>query len=398
MSFSKDRSARDRQKIRVAIVCHIWSHYREAVGRALSNSDEIDYHIFASGESLDGVEHAAVQLWPNFHRSPYRYLGKALWQYDAVRLALSNDFDALILLGDPNFISTWFAAGIARVRGLPCFYWTHGWLRDEHGLRRLVKGVFYKLATGLLLYSERGRDLGIASGYPADRMWVIYNSLDADRSREVVKAIEAGTSSSPKPQSLFEDSSRPILICTGRLTAKVKLDLLFEAAALLQSQRLPLNILLVGDGPERNRLEHKAKELCLNVHFFGPCYDEETVGSLIYHADLTVAPGKLGLTGMHTLMYGTPAITHGDFDNQMPEVEALVEGVTGAFFLRDDAVSLAQVIRNWLETNTDRDKVRRASMEEIDMKWTPEKQARFIEQAILLKHQHSTFKTKQDAA
>ena len=372
-----------RNKIKVAIVCHIWSHYREPVGKLLMESEHIDYHIYSSGEKLDGIEHAKITHLSNFHRSTYRYFGKVLWQGDAVRLALSKEYDALVLLGDPNFLSTWLGALVCRMRHVPCFYWTHGWLREETGARRVVRGVFYRLASKLLLYSERGKVLGAASGFPESKMTVIYNSLDAERARDIVRRIEGGGLTDINPRDFFAEANRPLLICTGRLTEKVGLDLLFDAAAELDLRGRPVNILLVGDGVERDRLESRAQAEGLSVHFFGACYREELVGQLIYRSDLTVAPGKLGLTAMHTLMYGTPAVTHGDFDHQMPEVEALVEGVTGAFFRRGDAADLANVIDGWLSRQTDRAAIRRAAFREIEAKWTPKRQAEIIERAIL---------------
>jgi len=83
------------------------------------------------------------------------------------------------------------------------------------------------------------------------------------------------------------------------------------------------------------------------------------------------------------LMYGTPAITHGDFDAQMPEVEAIEAGRTGAFFRRDDAGDLAATIARWLRDAPPRAQVRDEARRAIRAKWTPEAQARIIETAVL---------------
>lgn len=52
---------------------------------------------------------------------------------------------------------------------------------------------------------------------------------------------------------------------------------------------------------------------------------------LIYNADLCVAPGNIGLTAMHAMMFGCPCISHNDFSWQMPEFEAIVPYKTGNF-------------------------------------------------------------------
>jgi hypothetical protein len=86
---------------------------------------------------------------------------------------------------------------------------------------------------------------------------------------------------------------------------------------------------------------------------------------------------------MHTLMYGTPAITHDDLDQQMPEVEALEDGVTGKLFHWGDAGSLAQAIGGWLAAGRDREAVRTACRAAVHDRWNPHVQAEIIERAVL---------------
>jgi glycosyltransferase involved in cell wall biosynthesis len=370
-------------RMRVAVIYHVWPHYRQPVMQAMDRSGAIAYDFFGSGEALEGVLHAETGAVTRFVRAPFRRFGTLLWQPGAVRAAGDRRYHAIVLLADPNFVSTWLAAAVARARRVPVLFWGHGWLRPEGRAKQAIRRAYFGLAQRFLVYGERGKRLGVASGYPAERITVVYNSLDVVRADAVIAAIEGGALATADPRALFAAPGRPLLICTARLTAKCRFDLLLEAAALLERRGLPVNILLVGDGPERKALERRAQEMGLALHCFGACHDEEVVGPLLFHADLTVSPGKIGLTAMHSLMYGTPAITHGDFDAQMPEVEAIEPGRTGAFFRRDDAADLAAVIAHWLETAPPRTHVREAARDAIRARWTPQGQARIIEQAVL---------------
>lgn len=56
-----------------------------------------------------------------------------------------------------------------------------------------------------------------------------------------------------------------------------------------------------------------------------------TNAEFIYNADLCVSPGNVGLTAMHSLVFGCPVITHNCFEWQMPEFEAIQPGITGDF-------------------------------------------------------------------
>ena len=369
--------------LRVAVIYHMWPHYREAVALAMDRSERIAYSFYGSGTPYQGIEHIEPARLNRFVKAPFRLRGRWLWQPAAVRAARSGTYDAIIYLGDPNFASTWIGALIGRARGIPVLFWAHGWLRREHGLRKRLRHLFYSIADRLLVYAERGKRLGIEAGYRADRITVVYNSLDVARADAIVESIEAGALDAARPQNLFGHPERPLIICTARLTDKCRFDLLLDAAKRLAGREMPVNILLVGDGPERPVLEEQARRDGLDVHFYGACYDEAVIGPLIYHADLTVSPGKIGLTAMHSLMYGTPAITHDDLDAQMPEVEAIEAGATGDFFTRGDAASLADTIERWLRSAPPRRLVREAARAMIHDKWNPQMQADIIEAATI---------------
>jgi glycosyltransferase involved in cell wall biosynthesis len=361
----------------------MWPHYRQAVMAALDARPEISFDFYGSGEPYNGIKHAEPSAVRRFVRAPFRRIrGHKQWQPAALSVALRGGYDAIIYLGDPHFLSTWAGAAAAAIRRTPVLFWAHGWLRDEPPAKSRARNLFFGLADHMLVYAERAKRLGVATGYPADRITVVYNSLDVDRADAIVARIADGTLDSARPQALFADPGRPLLICTARITDLCRFDLLLDAAARLARRGRPVNVLLVGDGPALPALEVQARALGVAVHFYGPCYDEEVLGQLIYHADLTVSPGKIGLTAMHSLMYGTPAITHGNLDEQMPEVEAIEPGRTGVLFAHGDADALAEAIAGWLDAAPDRSAVRAAARAVIHEKWNPQTQAAIIARAV----------------
>ena len=120
----------------------------------------------------------------------------------------------------------------------------------------------------------------------------------------------------------------------------------------------------------------------MDVRFVGAVYDEERLGRCYHAADLTVSPGKVGLTAIHSLTYGVPVITHGNLDEQMPEVEAITPGRTGDFFTQHDAEDLARVIAGWLGAGRDREMVTAACREVVAAKYNPLRQAELIDAAV----------------
>ena len=108
-----------------------------------------------------------------------------------------------------------------------------------------------------------------------------------------------------------------------------------------------VNLILVGDGPEMRSLRELAEREGVNVHFEGANYDEHRIAELVIASTVTVAPGKVGLTAMHSMAYGVPVISHSDADDQMPEWEAIKPGGTGGYFKSNDLDDLADSIRTW---------------------------------------------------
>ena len=146
-----------------------------------------------------------------------------------------------------------------------------------------------------------------------------------------------------------------------------------------------LNLVIVGDGNEKERLELIVKQFGLtqNVWFFGPSYDEQKTGELIYNADLCVSPGNVGLTAIHSLSYGSPVITHNNFAKQMPEFEAIEDGVTGAFFKDENIGSLQNIIENWLLKYPQKDEqLIKACYKRIDDFYNPAYQVQVLKNAL----------------
>lgn len=366
----------------VNVIYHQFPHYRRPIMLELVENGANDYRFFASVEPVAGIVPFAgddkVRVTPLHFRVWHGlWLLKGYWP-----AVVDRSCDALIILANPNMPASWLMAIVGRLAGKKVLFWAHGWLKPESFFKRKFRSLYFRLADHMLVYGERSRKIGISLGYPADRITVVYNSLDFERAKALVAQIESGGEALPKPQDLFAEKDRPLIICTARLTRLCRFDLLLHAAANLKNEGRPINVLLVGDGTERQSLGQLARELGVDAHFHGACYDEQILARLIYFSDLTVSPGKIGLTVIHSLSYGTPAITHGDLDEQMPEVETILPGETGAFFERGNADDLASTIKAWLQSGKDRTAVRKACYDMIAGNWNPRQQRILIETAI----------------
>lgn len=365
----------------VAVVYHFFPHYREAIMRELMNSDR--FHYLFVGDVRDpansGIKAAFVPPSAFIRTKSRLFKRRYLIQSGLIRLALRRDISAIIYLGDVQFVSTWVSAALARLTGKRVLFWTHGWVHAESPMRSRIRGCFYALAEGLLLYGHRARLIGIQKGLHPEHLYVVYNSLDYQRQTRIRQRITPQCLRETRA-GLFAGPDQPMLICTGRLIKARRLHLLLQALTLLRGEGHQPNLLLVGDGPEREALQAYADENELAVRFYGACYDEETLGRLISAANATVVPGPIGLATIHSLVYGTPVITHNDPEAQMPEAEAIIPGINGDFFRRGDVADLAQVVTRWITPKSV--KGQRRCHYVVDQFYNPEVQRRVIEQAI----------------
>lgn len=260
------------------------------------------------------------------------------------------------------------------------YLWSHGWYGKESKIQSSMKQWLFKHATGILSYSNYARDLMIERGIPANKIFTIHNSLDYDKQIALRKELQ--------PTSIYQshfENNNPVIIFIGRLTKVKHLDILIEAVFKLAQEGELYNLVFVGDGEEADNLKAMVQEKKLDkqVWFYGPCYDEKYNSELIYNADICVAPGNVGLTAIHTMVFGTPVITHNSFEWQMPEFEAIKDGLTGTFFKLNDVQSLMESVKLWFEKKRcKRSEIRHACYKEIDEQWNPYYQMEVIKQNL----------------
>jgi glycosyltransferase involved in cell wall biosynthesis len=209
----------------------------------------------------------------------------------------------------------------------------------------------------------------------------MYNSLDFDHQQTCAAALRPQEIAALRAR-LFGSRSAPVAIATARLTAKKRFDLLIRALGILNRAGKRVDLLMVGDGPERSALESLARTEGVNAVFVGACYEEARLAALFACACVLVSPGEVGLTCMHSLGYGVPVITHGDASRQMPEWEAITPGITGDLFEPDDVEDLARKVDRWTQSPSVPEATRSACLSSIAQRYHAQSQARAIELAL----------------
>lgn len=361
-------------KKKVCFILNVTPHYRIGIYEEL---DKIFDCYIVSGVKNQDIK--AMDL-SHFHHKPVYvddivFHGKKIWQKGILKYAF-KPFDTYVMSEDIHEMNHWLFLILCKLQRKKVFAWTHGWYGKETKTTAFIKRRFYHLFYGIFTYGDHAKELMIKEGFKAERIWPIHNSLDY---KKQIALRNQGLCSGVYIEHFGNDN--PVIVFIGRLTAVKRLDLLIEAVKALPEY----NLVFVGDGTERNRLELMTEAYGMNdrVWFYGASYNEEENAKLLYNADLCVAPGNVGLTAMHSMVYGCPVISHNDFKWQMPEYEAIKEGRTGAFFERGNVSSLADSIKQWFINHTDRTTVRNACYNVIDSDWNPNYQIDVFKKVLL---------------
>ncbi|MDY9918320.1 MAG: glycosyltransferase [Proteiniphilum sp.] len=374
--------------ITIKFFADIAPHYRRPIWNVLLNNPGWDMHFFF-GDSENGV--AAIDFEKEGFSSNKHRLHKVknywwkketlLWQTKVIRECCGTKFDYAIFTSEMSRPSTWIAASICRLRGIKVFFWAHGLYGREKGLKLKLKKIFFRLGNKILLYERRSKKFHIRHGFKPDNLYVVFNSLDYDAHKLLTQKLQGLEKSEVFP--FFNDPSLPVVIFIGRLTKVKKLDMLLQAVNQINDKVPEVNLVVMGEGPEREKLEDMGKIGLENkwLHFTGACYDEEVIGKFLSMSDLCVSPGNVGLTGIHSLSFGTPVGTHDNMVNQMPEAEAVEDGYNGFFFKENDVNDLRDKIKDWVN-NMDRNLLRERSYEIIDKYYNPHYQLTVFKRAF----------------
>lgn len=363
---------------KICFITNIGPHYRFPIFQLMGEQLPCDFYLGDKGETpIKTFDYERLKGYRKTLRNVF--LHHFYWQCGSVGLVF-KPYTHYIMDGEPYCLSSWAILILAKLTGKKTIAWTHGWYGRESLLKRMVKKTFYALHSRLLVYSEYAMRLMQKEGIAASKMYCIANSLNSD--------VEKGIRSRLCETSVYADhfhNNDPVVIYCGRIQKGKKLEMLIDCIRCLRQEGQRVNVVMVGKDVEDVHIEDYAKDAGIEqqIWMYGPCYDAQVLGELFYNAHVCVSPGNVGLTAIHSLTFGCPVITHGNFPYQMPEFESVRPGITGDFFRQDDADDLKETIKRWITLSAaERHAARLAAFEEIDRKWNIHYQMDIIKKVI----------------
>jgi glycosyltransferase involved in cell wall biosynthesis len=329
----------------VLVIQRILPPYRLRFFQRLSASDRLSIrvaHGLSTGasalKSLENPSGVAIERLRNIF--PFKE-DRVVIQRNLFPLLWRGNFEVIIAEFNPRIVTNLVACLMVKLRGRKFIWWGHGASPKSGWLSMHLRLFFARMADAMIFYDERGAARFIEQGVQSEKVFVATNSIDTE---EIVQLVER------RPLS-----ERHCLLFIGRLLAGKKVDILIRAFARARGKLRPnTQLTIIGSGPDLNRLTRLVAELNLTeeVQFVPAIYEQSQLAPYFNAAWISVSPGWIGLSAIHSLAYGVPMLVARD-EPHRPEVNALEENVNSIFFNSDDIEDLARHLL-WLDSSAER--------------------------------------------
>lgn len=233
---------------------------------------------------------------------------------------------------------------LKRLTGIPYWVIVHGievWDMERWDLKQALQ-----TADSVISVSHYTRDrLLKEQNLDPNRVLLLPNTFDSSRFQIA-----------PKPDYLLKrygfSADQKLILTVARLSSEDRYkgyDRILEALPIIRQQIPNVHYLLVGKGPDRDRIEQRIREMkledCITLAGFIP---DEELGDYYNLCDVFAMPSKgegFGIVYLEALACGKPTLG-GDRDGAL---DALCQGILGALVNPDDVEAIATTLTALLQ-------------------------------------------------
>ncbi|MEJ2063268.1 MAG: glycosyltransferase [Reinekea sp.] len=289
-------------KKRLVIIQPALGRYRRGFVESLvAQNQEYEISIFCSP-----VDNAGVSSMETINNEVlYRkvdmisFFGMFFWQKlvsEVWKMGLVSG-DALVINGNPRFLSSLIVSILYKLKGVSVFWWGHAWSSTSSKPGSYIRFKIMNLFN-VILYTEE--EIELSKNLISSPVTALNNGLD-------IGLIRKGFTFEVEKYS----SSNFTVAFLGRHTSKSNFGLLVEALLLLPKElSKSISLMVIGDiEPIEIHRNYSGSE-SLDLNFLGEIWDEMEITFVMSKAHAFVYPGSVGLSLIHAFALGLPAIVH----------------------------------------------------------------------------------------
>src|SRR6266704_275309 len=250
----------------------------------------------------------------------------------------------------------------------------HGWLR--RAARSAFRQWFYAGVTAFGVIGEQARRSLLAAGVSPQKMFSSPYGVDSD----LFESSDAALDREACRRLLGISADRFVLLFSGKLIPQ-KNTLLVLKALEQTPERGRVTFVVLGDGPERSRLEQEGKRLLGANFVLAGFKNQSQLAPYFKAADALVLPSHYeswGLVVNEAMHFGLPVVVS---DTAGCAADLVENRETGILFRSNDASDLAQALRRIIGNESLRGKFSR-NARRIIRAYTPDNAARGILEAV----------------
>ena len=294
---------------KLLIVQQIIPPFRVEFFRELSESSDLKLTVAAGPSSLQSARQSvlssdsyAVIKLKNIN---FPFLGGLIWQSGLLRQIIKQNPDVLILEFNIRILSNLLILIYSKIFNKKLIWWGHGLGHSKSKFLKWVRICLAQQASGLILYSNMNSK--------------IFDKYRSEKFKLVVSNNSMNTEKIKYFREPYETTTRDSILFIGRLVPHKKVStLMFAFKSVLKFYEGKIKLVVIGEGPERPEIEKLARKLGIEnfVNFAGEVTEEKLLCHFFNRSLLSVSPGAVGLSIIHSFAYGLPMIiskneTHG---------------------------------------------------------------------------------------
>lgn len=289
-----------------------------------------------------------------------------------VRRLKMREIDALITIGagDKMFWGR-LAAFVARTPVVISALHSTGW---PDGVGKLNRALTRITDAFIAVAGEHGRYLCEEERFPLDKVHVIPNGIDTDRfHRDITAGIGVR-------RELAIPLDAPVCGILAALRHEKHHAMFLQGAAAIRKRIPDTRFLVVGDGPERSRLEALAQTLGLTdaVHFLGTRNDVPAILAAMNVMLLTSKMEANPVSILEALSSEVPVVA-----TRVGSVPAtVIDGETGYLVAPDDVANLAEKVTGLLCHPEHAQRMGRRGRQKIIASWSVDRMVQGYEDLI----------------